>query len=124
MNTWPPTPATALSDAEKRAYRYLLYMATIEIRSLCQSRGSASHNPIAIWRQYHRSRAAGAVADWLHNLAQSSADDFAGFDPKWFWKEYAGLKLRYPPMLYDYRKVFEKELNAANMQDEKGDKEN
>ena len=58
---WPPKE-TSLNQHEKAAYRYLLYQAMLDIRNLCQSRGSESWNPLEWWRQYRRSRVAGALA--------------------------------------------------------------
>lgn len=107
-----------LSQAEKHAYRNLLYWAMLDIRMLCQSRGPASLNPFEVWRQYQRSRLAGALADWLHNLAQYAATDFDSFDAEWFWREYAGF-CRYHERLgagrhFDYRERFEKDLARLN----------
>jgi hypothetical protein len=59
---WPPKE-TSLNDQEKAAYRHLVYRAMLNIRNLCQSRGSESCNPFEWWRQYRRSRVAGALAD-------------------------------------------------------------
>lgn len=116
MATWPHE-ATSLSEAEKRAYRNLLYQAMLDIRMLCQSRGEASRNPLEIWRQYRRSRLAGALADWLHNLAQQSAAGLNRFDTEWFWREYAGLSKSYkelrPGEWMDYRRRYEEELARA-----------
>lgn len=71
----------------QNAYRHLLYMAMLDIRVLCQSRGPASANPFEWWRAYPRSREAGALADWLHKLASFAARDFVGFDEARFWRE-------------------------------------
>lgn len=76
-----------LTPEQKAAYRMLIYRAQIDIRNLCQSRGHPSRNPLRWWRQYRRSRLAGALADWLHNLALFSALDFEGFSEDWFWRE-------------------------------------
>jgi len=114
MATWPHKP-TALSNAEKKAYRNLLYWAMLDIRILCQSRGRESRNPVEIWRQYKRSRLAGALADWLHNLAQHAATDFNNFDTEWFWREHEGLRQRYGDMKagawMDYRARYEDHLS-------------
>ena len=113
MATWPHEPTT-LSDAEKMAYRNLLYWAMLDIRNLCQSRGSESLNPFAWRRQYRESRIAGALADWLHNLAHHAATDFNSFDTEWFWREYDGLCRRFKPvgqrMWMDYRERYEVDL--------------
>ncbi len=113
MATWPHEP-TALSNAEKSAYRNLLYWAMLDIRNLCQSRGPESRNPLKTWRQYRDSRLAGALADWLHNLAQHAATDFNRFDTEWFWREYDGLRKDYqqlgPGQWMDYRDRYDKQL--------------
>lgn len=118
---WPPS-VTPLNDREKAAYRYLLYQAMLDIRNLCQSRGSASWNPLAWLRQYRRSRLAGALADWLHNLAAFASWDFNGFSADWFWREYENLRKRFPdlgPSGLDYRERYERELARL-----KGDRAN
>jgi hypothetical protein len=85
-----------MNKVRKNAYRNLLYRATIDIRALCQSRGAASRNPFEWYRQYHRSRVAGAIADWLHNLAYYAARNFKGFQEEQFWEEYEWMKKRFP----------------------------
>jgi len=69
-----------MTSTQKSAYRYLLYLAMLDIRIYCQSRGEPSADPAVRERQYHSSRIAGAIADWLHNLALAAADDFERFD--------------------------------------------
>jgi hypothetical protein len=107
----------ALSEGEKKAYRNLLYGAMLDIRNLCQPRGRESWNPIVWLRQYRLSRIAGALADWLHNLAQHAATDFDAFDTDWFWQEYASICNRFcgcvgPGKWMDYRDRFEKHLST------------
>ncbi|HLX64278.1 MAG TPA: hypothetical protein VKX17_23600 [Planctomycetota bacterium] len=97
-----------LSENKKAAYRGLLYHAMLDIRNLCQSRGKASYNPFEWKRQYRSSRVAGAIADWLHNLAKFSAEDFEGFDEDWFWREFELFRER--KNLFDYRRIFNDEL--------------
>jgi hypothetical protein len=108
-----PPQETILSDQEKAAYRYLIYQALIDIRNLCQSRGSETWNPLEWRRQYQRSRMAGALADWLHNLAACSSHDFRGFNSEWFWEEYSHVCRRYGligPTGYDFRLRYEEQL--------------
>lgn len=113
MATWPHEP-TELTEAEKQAYRNLLYHAMLDIRMLCQSRGEKSRNPFKILRQYQQSRLAGALADWLHNLAQHAAGDLNNFDTESFWREYDYLSQAYkevrPGEWMDYRKRYEEQL--------------
>lgn len=85
-----------MNDETKAAYRRLLYLAMVDIRNLCQSRGGASWNPLEWRRQNRRGRVAGALADWLHNLAHFSARNFERFDEQWFWAEHSRLCQRFP----------------------------
>ena len=92
MAVWPRTTRhRRIAGQEKDAYRFLLYQAMLDIRALCQPRGPESWNPMEWRRQYQRSRAAGSLVDWLHNLAHYAAMDFRGFDADWFWQEYESL---------------------------------
>jgi hypothetical protein len=102
-----------MDDHTKTAYRHLLYVAMLAIRNACQSRGRESGNPFEWSRQYRRSRVAGAVADWLHNLAQFSSLDFVGFDEQRFWLEHTALCRRFPgERLERYREVFDEYLSG------------
>ncbi len=118
MATWPHEP-TLLSDAERSAYRNLLYDAMLDIRSLCRSRGRESRNPLEIWRQYRRSRLAGELADWLHNLAQHSAMGLTELDTEWFWREYDGLCRRHPEFRpgawMDYKERYQRHLSRIGV---------
>lgn len=113
MAVWPHEE-TPLTEREKDAYRYLLYQAMLDIRTLCQSRGRASLNPLEWRRQYLLSRTAGWLADWLHNLAHYASMGFRGFDADWFWQEYDGGINRYayvgPGRWMDYRSRYEEQL--------------
>lgn len=100
-----------MNDLTKTAYRHLLYVALLAIRNDCQSRGRESRNPFEWRRQYRRSRVAGAVADWLHNLAQLSSLDFTHFDEPRFWEEHSALCRRFPgEKLERYREIFDEHL--------------
>ena len=96
--------------AEKSAYRYLLYLAMLDIRIYCQSRGEPSSDLAVREQQYHRSRIAGGIADWLHNLAEASAADFERFDEVAFWKTHAYFCTRFPGELERYRTQFDQRL--------------
>jgi hypothetical protein len=118
MAIWPHE-FKSLSDAERKAYRRLLYDAMLDIRNLCQPRGRVSYNPLVWRRQYHQGRVAGALADWLHNLAQYAATDFRSFDTDWFWQEYAGVCRDYPDLIgpdkwIDFRGRYERHLEKKN----------
>ena len=91
----------------------------LDIRTLCQSRGVASFNPLEWRRQYIRSRESGAIADWLHNLASFAALEFHGFDESRFWHDYEWL-FEYPAKsdygryrIGRYRQHFECALKGA-----------
>ena len=100
-----------MDDQRKYAYRQLLYWAMLDIRIYCQSRGDLSADP-AVWKdQYERSRIAGAIADWLHNLANQASRDFEGFTEEAFWQQHAYFCRRFPDGSFDvYRKRFDQYL--------------
>ena len=104
-----------MNEHQKNAYRYLLYWAMLDIRNQCQSRGRESFSPLEWRRQYQRSRTAGAVADWLHNLASYSANDFERFDEEWFWREHSHLCARFPGGdLEHYRRAYDRRLSELS----------
>jgi hypothetical protein len=97
-----------MNDQTKAAYRHLLYVAMIATRSCCRPRAKASHNPLIWRRQYHESRIAGQLADWLHNLALYSSLDFTGFEEEHFWYEHTLICKRYPGVGFErYREIFD-----------------
>ena len=100
----------AMISAQKSAYRYLLFHAMLDIRVYCQSRGEPSTDAAVRERQYHASRIAGGIADWLHNLAKASVDDFEWFDEDTFWKTHAYFCTRFPGEPERYRTVFDERL--------------
>lgn len=85
----------------------------LDIRIYCQSRGEASPDLAVRERQYQDSRIAGAIADWLHNLAKAAADDFERFNEDAFWKTHGYLCARFPVELKRYRTQFDQRLNEA-----------
>jgi hypothetical protein len=103
-----------MDEQRKYAYRQLLYCAMLDIRIYCQSRGRPSRNPFTWYRQYQHSRIAGAIADWLHNLAdQASREDFAGFSEDGFWQTHAHFCRRFPDGSFAvYRQRFDQYLAA------------
>jgi hypothetical protein len=103
-----------VKDNTKAAYRHLLYIAMIDTRNYCQPRGRASRNPLVWFRQYHASRVAGAIADWLHNLARYSSIDFVGFEDSQFWSEHDSICRRFPREdLQRYRQIYD-EIKFSN----------
>ncbi len=98
-----------MSEARKRAYRYLLYRAMLDIGGgIAGSRFSL--HPRRIWRGYLLARRSGDLANWLHNLALYSSREFKGFQEDWFGKGYKGFKSSHPDHWTDYKEEFEKEL--------------
>lgn len=98
-----------MDEQRKRAYRHLLYRATLDIRPLAWLR--LGWNPLK-WRQNAwLVRRAGTIADWLHNLASYSERDFEGFDEAWLWRDFENLNRRHPDyQLSCYKDAFERRL--------------
>jgi hypothetical protein len=98
-----------VDEQRKHAYRYLLYWAMLEIRQLgwlCWGRFRA-WNPFYWRREGRRIRCAGAIADWLHNLAFFSSVNFQGFNEEWFWRDFERVRTDYPEFgLERYRGLF------------------
>ena len=100
-----------MEQQRKHAYRYLLYQATLDIRPLAWLRWDWYRfwNPLHRRREWRRIRCAGAIADWLHNLALFSALDFGRFDEEWFWRDFEKLRASYPEFgLERYRDLFDR----------------
>ncbi len=110
MNDAAPPP---VDEHHKYAYRHLLYWAVVEIRRIgWQPYRSQWINPF-FWPRYIReARAAGQLAEWLHNLAGFSCWDFEHFDAKRFWDEHQKL-IRHCPQFAHYRQHFECALFEA-----------
>ena len=97
-----------MNDQTKAAYRHLLYVAMIAIRNYCQPQARVSRNPFVWRRQYHESRIAGRLTDWLHNLALDSSLAFAGFDEKRFWHEHTLICQNHPEIGFERdREIFD-----------------
>ena len=73
-----------MNDRRKKAYRYLLYHAMLDIRSIgwIEFTGLRILNPFFWQTTFQRMRRAGFIADWLHNLALFAALDFRDFDER------------------------------------------
>ena len=69
-----------MSEREKYAYRQLLYWTIVCVRNLGADYGRRSWNPLVWRRRYLCGRTAGALADWVHNLAYFSSHNFERFD--------------------------------------------
>jgi hypothetical protein len=74
-----------MDDRRKRAYRHLLYRATLDIRPV----------------------------KWMHNLALFSSLDFQWFSEERFWQDYDGVRSRSPEFgMERYRERFEMMTSA------------
>ena len=101
-----------MDDIRKHAYRMVLYHAMLDLRA-----GGPSFSPVEtatlnageIDQIAEELRHAKLIAYWLHNLAQSSANDFSSFDEAAFWGQHQFFKEKSPvPARFDgYRIVFE-----------------
>jgi hypothetical protein len=114
MATWPHE-FKQLNEHERTAYRRLLYDAMLDIRNLCQPRLRVSWSPLVWRRLYLQGRIAGALGDWLHNLADYASHDFFSFDTDWFWHEYDGVSREFPDHVgpgkwMDYRTRYARHL--------------
>lgn len=99
-----------MDGQRKIAYRSMLYWAMLDIRQVqwLGDRGWRAWSPIHWRRKARMVQRAGAIADWLHNLAMYSAHDFQGFDEEWFWREFESEWSRYAEFgLEHYRQRFE-----------------
>jgi hypothetical protein len=100
-----------MDERRKNAYRYLLYQAMLDIRPIAWLR---LRNPLRWPGAFHRIRQAGALADWLHNLALFASLDFVHFDEEWFWKDGRSLEAHYPGLnLARYQRIFEERADQA-----------
>lgn len=95
--------------AKKYAYRYLMYDAMLCIRPI-RHLGFAwweRWNPVYWLQARKRIQSAGAVANWMHNLALYSANDFDGFEEDAFWTGLAYLERAFPGDGFErYREIF------------------
>ena len=104
-----------MDEQRKHAYRYLLYWAMLDIRPLAGlgERWFGWWNPFFWRKEVRRIRCAGAIANWLHNLALYSSVNFDGFNEHWFWRDFLALKKRYPEFgLQRYLSLFEQHLES------------
>ncbi len=105
-----------MDERRKHAYRYLLYWAMLDIRSL-EGLGCGwfrAWNPFYWRREGRRIQCAGALADWLHNLALYSSVNFQGFNEEWFWRDFESVRARYAEFgLERYRHGFDRRVSAT-----------
>ena len=101
-------PYPHMHDQKKQAYRHLLYRAMLDIRRLAWLR---LRNPLRWPGELRRIRRAGALADWLHNLALFASLDFEHFDEEWFWEDGRKMEARHPGLDVGlYRQIFQQRL--------------
>ncbi len=102
-----------MDQHRKYAYRYLPYSAMLDIRPIARLPHRGQWFSPFFWRHYiRRVRALGELANWLHNMADSSRRDFADFDEQRFWDEFERLRARHPNFKY-YRSSFENALTES-----------
>ena len=102
-----------MDKRRKHAYRFLLYWAMLDIRILGWSvRGWWDRvNPFRWGHARRQLMLAGDLADWLHNLALYSSNEFAHFNEQWFWRDFEIVVRRHPEAgLERYRNIFERRL--------------
>jgi len=107
-----------MDEHRNYAYRYLLYWAMLETRSLewFPRRGWHILNPLYWRREFRRIRRIGALADWLHNLAAFSGSDFDGFDEQWFWRDHESFCRRHAGFGFqNYKDLFESHLEESRL---------
>lgn len=92
------------------AYRFILYWAMIDIRSIRFGPCGIDWLSLLFWLRYIRSnQELGELAEWLHNMAEFSLRDFIGFDEHRFWEEFERFRVAYPNRSY-YRSLFDNAL--------------
>ncbi len=105
-----------MDEPRKHAYRYVIYWAMVEIRSIqwFPHRWHDILNPIALKGHCRRVRRSGVIADWMHNLALFSVLDFEHFDEERFWREGRALSQRTPDFDFEhYLAIFEQALQRT-----------
>jgi hypothetical protein len=98
-----------MEAARKRAYRYVIYYAMLEIRVNvpCSAFGHVKWWSLGFWRRLLRRHQRNmALADCMHNLAQFSAEDFEHFNERQFWATYDRYEQRYGFDDLNLRNVF------------------
>jgi hypothetical protein len=93
-----------MTSAEKTAFRRLLADAVIQMRAYS---GPATQQSVETSQSALRH--VNALADLVHNLAQYSVDDFAGFKTELFWQQFRHYRQRIPE-LYDFEAAFQRHL--------------
>lgn len=92
----------------KKAYRFLLYWAMLQIRPIQWHR---RWSPLRWKHNRNAVRKAGLIANWLHNLAFFSTLEFDGFEEERFWRDYDWFVEHHPDCgITEYKKVFDREL--------------
>jgi hypothetical protein len=109
-----------MDEQRKCAYRWLLYMAMLDIRPLGWiGRGWRQRlNPFCWFGRARQIRCAGAIAEWLHNLALFSVLDFAHFDEVRFWSDYQWMLDNNPGFgLERYQSEFTRRASLTDVQE-------
>ena len=102
-----------MDEQRQNAYRFLLYWAMVEIRPLQYFLrwNWWDLNPLHWRHQLQRVAMAGALAEWLHNMARFAGYEFERFDEQRFWQDYKRLCDRYPDGGFErYQDLFGRRL--------------
>src|SRR4051812_32836688 len=105
-----------MEERRKKAYRYLLYHAMLDIRGIAWMPLGFFRllNPFYVRTVRKRIRRAGVIAEWLHNLGLFSVIDFERFDEERFWQDYRKCEEKYPALqLSSYKDLFDRELSGS-----------
>lgn len=101
-----------LSEHQKNAYRHLLHMAMLDIRPMQWSLSNVRMLRPLRWRQARQEmQTNGALADWLHNLAQLASLDFEAFDEARFWDDGRHLARRDSVLFERYKHHYAQRLH-------------
>lgn len=101
-----------ITNEKKEAYRFLMYYSFLHIRSIegMANPSSIIINPFRIVKIVKYINEAGAVANWMHNLALFSSLGFRGFKENEFWQSSQHLKKKYPETFAYLKGIYESRL--------------
>ncbi len=97
---------SSMTGEEKYAYRKLLYHVTVDIRARCRGMAFEKNNC------QERAYLCLELTEWVHNLANFSAEDFRGFQADIFWANHEKICAAYPEA-GKFRRLFEEDSEKA-----------
>lgn len=100
-----------MDTLRKEAYRHLVYVAMLDMRS---SPPSPRWWSLRRWRQiFQETCRVKQLADAFHNIARYSAHDFEHFDENRFWKDLdCTVRESQGRVNFDYREIFSDYLDG------------